>query len=114
MIEAFQGKDIMTSELKIAMADAKGNGECGVDVGGVYRDAISCFCQEFNDSSTLGERQRVPSLSLGYFPCMLSQAFIASVLFSENAVHEETLLKSFRITSSKMKMTLLLRHSKEI
>lgn len=62
MIEAFQAKDIMTSELKIVMVDAKGNNERGVDVGGVYRDAISCFWQEFNDSSTLGERERVPSL----------------------------------------------------
>lgn len=105
MIEAFQAKDIMTSELKIVMVD------------GVYRDAISCFWQEFNDSSTLGESERVPSLrhdfqsnewsaigrilakgflDLGYFPCMLSQAFIASVLFGKNSVHKETLLKSFQ------------------
>ena len=83
----------------------------------VYHDAISCLWQEFNDSSTLGERERVSSLrhdfqsnecsaigrilskgflDLGYFPCVLSQAFIASVLFRENAVHEETLLKSFQ------------------
>ena len=107
----------MTSELKIVMVDAKGNDERGVDAGGVYRDAISCFWQEFNDSSTLGERETVPSLrhdfqsnewsaigrilvkgflDLGYFPYMLSQAFIASVLFGENAVPEETLLKSFQ------------------
>jgi len=117
MIEAFQAKDIMTSELKIVMVDVKGNDERGVDIGGVYRDAISCFWQEFYDSSTLGERERVPSLrhdfqsnewsaigrilakgflDLGYFPSVLSQAFIASVLFGENSVNEETLLKSFQ------------------
>ena len=50
MIEAFQAKDIMTSELKIVMVAIKGNDERGVDVGGVYRDAISCFWQEFYDS----------------------------------------------------------------
>ena len=43
MIDAFQAENIMTSELKIVMVDAKGNDERGVDVGGVYRDAISCF-----------------------------------------------------------------------
>ena len=116
MIEAFQTENIMTSELKIVMVDARGKDERGVDGGGVYRDAISCFWQEFNDSSTLGERERVPTLrhdfqssewsavgriltkgylDLGYFPFMLSQAFIVSVLFGENAVPEETLLKSF-------------------
>lgn len=36
MTEAFQAKDIMTSELKIVMVDAKGNDERGVDIGGVY------------------------------------------------------------------------------
>ena len=123
MIEAFQAKDIMTSELKIVMVDAKGYDERGVDIGGVFWDAISCFWQEFNDSSTLGERERVPSLrhdfqsnewsaigrilakgflDLGYFPCMRSQAFIASVLFGENSVYDETLLKP-RITSPKTK-----------
>ena len=116
MIDAFQAENVMTSELKIVMVDAKGNDERGVDVSGVYRDAISCFWQEFNDSSTLGERERVPTLrhdfqysewsaiggiltkgylDLGYFPYMLSQAFLVSVIFGENAVPEETLLKSF-------------------
>lgn len=55
MIEAFQAKDIMTSERKIVMVDANGNDEGGNDIGGVYRDAISCLWQEFNDSSTLGK-----------------------------------------------------------
>jgi len=35
-------------------------------------------------------------LNLGYFPYMLSQALIVSVTFGENAVPEETLLKSFQ------------------
>ena len=62
MIDAFQAENIMTSQLRIVMVDARGKDERGVDAGGVYRDAISCFWQEFNDSSTLGERERVPTL----------------------------------------------------
>ena len=116
MIEAFQAKDIMTSERKIVMVDANGNDEGGNDIGGVYRDAISCLWQEFNDSSTLGKEKESPSLrhdfqsnewsaigrilakgflDIGYFPSMLSHAFIVSVLFGENSVHEET-LQSFQ------------------
>ncbi|XP_068698741.1 uncharacterized protein [Montipora foliosa] len=117
MIEAFQEENIMSTTLKIVMVDGRGEEEQGVDVGGVYRDAVALFWQEFNDSSTLGERERVPTLKhdfqssewsaigrilakgyldLGYFPCMLSQAFIVSVLFGENSVPEQTLLKSFQ------------------
>lgn len=116
-MEAFQEEDVINCELKIVMIDTKGNDESGVDAGGIYRDAISCFWQEFNDSSTLGERERVPSLrhdfqssewsavgriltkgylDLGYFPYMLSPAFVESVLFGEEAVAEEILLKSFQ------------------
>ena len=117
MIEAFQAENIMTSELKLVMVDLRGQDELGVDFGGVYRDAIACFWQEFNDSSTLGERERIPALrhhfqsnewsaiariftkgylDLAYFPCTLSQAFIVSVIFGENAVPGEILLNSFQ------------------
>lgn len=86
------------------MVDVRGQEERGVDVGGVYRDANACFWQEFYDSSTLGERERVPALrhdfqpsewsatgriltkgylDLGYFSCTPNQAFIVSVLFSK-------------------------------
>ena len=99
------------------MVDVRGQEERGVDVGGVYRDANACFWQEFYDSSTLGERERVPALrhdfqpsewsatgriltkgylDLGYFSCTPNQAFIVSVIFGENAVAKEILLKSFR------------------
>ena len=62
MKEAFQAENIVTPELKIVMVDVRGQEERWVDVGGVYRDAIACFWQEFYDSSTLGERERVPAL----------------------------------------------------
>ena len=62
MKEAFQAENILTPELKIVMVDVRGQEERWVDVGGVYRDVIACFWQEFYDSSTLGERERVPAL----------------------------------------------------
>ena len=115
MKEAFQAENIVTPELKIVMVDVRGQEERWVDVGGVYRDAIACFWQEFYDSSTLGERERVPALrhnpsewsaigriltkgylDLGYFPCMLSQAFVVSVIFGGKAFPAEILLKSFQ------------------
>ena len=54
MKEAFQAENIVTPELKIVMVDVRGQEERWVDVGGVYF--------EFYDSSTLGERERVPAL----------------------------------------------------
>ena len=62
MIEAFQEENIMSTTLKVVIVDGRGEEEQGVHVGGVYRDAVALFWQEFNDSSTLGERERVPTL----------------------------------------------------
>ena len=116
LIEAFTDDNIMTCTLTVVMVDDKGDEERGIDTGGVYRDAIGCFWQEFYDSSTLGEDQRVPTLrhdfqtrewaavarilakgflDLGYFPYMMSQAFIMSILFGENSVSEDILLHNF-------------------
>ena len=115
MIEQFKDEKIMSSILTFVMVDQRGQDERGEDVGGVYRDAIGCFWQEFYNSC-LGEEERVPNLrhdfqssewtaigrvivkgylDLGYFPCMLSKAFMASAFFNENAVSEEMLLHSF-------------------
>lgn len=92
------------------MVDARGNDEMGEDEKGIYRDALACFWQQFYLTCTMGERERVPTLrhdfqcdewtslgklDLGYFPIMLSPAFIISVLFGEKEVCEETLLNSF-------------------
>ena len=89
----------------------------GIDTGGVYRDAIGCFWQEFYNACTLGEEQRVPTLrhdfqarewtaiarilakgylDLGYFPYMICQAFIMSILFGESSVTEDILLDNFK------------------
>ena len=135
MIDVFQAENIMTSQLRIVMVDARGKDERGVDAGGVYRDAISCFWQEFNDSSTLGERERVPTLrhdfqssewsavrrilakgylDLGYFPYMLSQAFIVSLSSARTQSQRRPFLSRFRSISPRMNKRLLPRRSKEI
>ena len=44
------------------MVDGQGKDERGVDVKGIYRDALSIFWNEFHISCTLGERGRVPCL----------------------------------------------------
>lgn len=116
LIQEFSKEDIMVCEIKVVMVDARGNDEMGLDAKGIYRDAISCFWQEFYNTCTLGERERVPALrhdfqlnewtavariivkgfwDLGYFPVMLSKAFLAGVIFGEGLLFEETLLMSF-------------------
>ena len=116
MIQQFKDEEIMASILTFIMVDQRGEDEQGEDVGGVYRDAIGSFWQEFYDSC-LGEAERVPNLrhdfqsaewkaiarvivkgylDLGYFPYMLSKAFMASAFFNESAVSENVLLHSFK------------------
>ncbi len=84
---------------------------------GIYHDAISCFWQEFYNTRTIGERERVPALrhdfqqnewtpvarilvkgflDLGYFPVMLSETFFAGVVFGESQIAQEVLLQSFK------------------
>lgn len=116
LIQAFSDEDIMLCEVKVVMVDARGNDEMGLDLKGIYRDAIGCFWQEFYNTCTIGERERVPALrhdfqlsewtaiagilvkgfwDLGYFPIMLSKAFLVGVIFGESQIAEEILLSSF-------------------
>ena len=116
LIQAFSKEDIMLCEIKVVMVDERGNDEMGLDLKGVYRDAVSCFWQEFYNTSTIGERERVPALrhdfqlsewtavarilvkgvlDLGYFPVLLSETFLAGVVFGEIQIVQDTLLQSF-------------------
>lgn len=116
LVQEFSKEDIMVCQIKVVMVDARGNDEMGLDAKGIYRDAISCFWQEFYNTCTLGERERVPALrhdfqlsewtaiariivkglgDLEYFLVILSKAFLAGVIFSESQVAEEILLLSF-------------------
>ena len=75
------------------------------------------FWEEFNDSLTLGGRERVPALrhdfqsnewsagrrfltkdylDLGYIPCVLITAFIVCVVFEKTSIHEDIFLRSFQ------------------
>ena len=115
-IKEFSAEDIMICDIKVIMVDGKGDDELGVDAKGIYRDAISCFWQEFYNTCTMGERERVPALrhdfqletwtaiarvlvkgfwDLGYFPVMLSKAFLLAVLFGENGLEDDILMQSF-------------------
>lgn len=116
LLKEFLEDSIMTCELKIIMVDGQGRDERGEDIRGIYRDALASFWQEFYISFSLGERGRVPFLrhdfqseqwtavgriivkghqDLGYFPVMLSKAFVICAMFGEKAVSEDTLLESF-------------------
>lgn len=127
MIEQFKDGEIVSSILTFIMVDQRGQDERGEDVGGVYRDAIGSFWQEFYDLY-LGEEERVPNLQhdfqssewkaiarvivkgyldLQYFPYMLSKAFMASAFFSENAVSEDMLLNSFMRYVAKDEMEII-------
>ena len=111
----------MTCELKIILVDRYGRDERGEDFRGIYRDALSSFWQEFYVTCKLGERERVPSIrhdfqgdtwtavgriivkgyeDLGYFPVMLSKAFVISI-FGEKEVSDDMLLHSFKQYLSK-------------
>ena len=118
LLKEFLNPDIMNCQIKVIMVDFHRNGEKGVDSGGIFRDTISNFWQEFYVSCCLGERGRVPFLrhnfqadewkavgriivrgylDLGYFPVMLSQAFVLCAMLGEKAVPDDTILESFKL-----------------
>ena len=117
LIEAFSEEDIMVCEIKVIMVDSRGNDEMGLDC-----DAIFCFWQEFYNTCTIGKGERVPALrhdfqqnewtavarilvkgflDLGYFPVMLSETFLAGVVFGEIQIAQEFLLQSINRSLAK-------------
>ena len=91
MIDEFQAENTMNSQLRIIIVNARGKDERRVDAGSVYHDGFQS--SEWSADGTIFTKGY---LVLGCFPYMLSQAFILSVIFGENAVPEETLQKSFQ------------------
>ena len=98
------------------MINSLGKEEDGLDNNGVFLHALSAFWNSFYDSCTNGEDERVPVIrhdfqvaeweaiariivkgyqQVGLFPIKLSKAFTTVCLFSEEAVKEDLLLKSF-------------------
>ena len=122
LLEAFKSEDIAQAEIRITMVDGKGKDEIGEDVRGIFRDALAIFWEEFYLRCTVGTREKVPSMrhdfqsldwtavarilvkgyfDIGYFPLMLSPAFLVGVINGEVAVEEHTLVASFRRFLSK-------------
>ena len=130
LLKEFLNPDIMNFQIKVIMVDFHGNAEKGVDSGGIFRDAVSNFWKKFYVSCCLGERGRVPFLrhdfqadewkavariivrgylDLGYFPVMLSQAFVLCAMLGETAVPDDIILESFKLYLAPIDEQLLCR-----
>ena len=101
MIEYFKSHDIMNKELIFEIINERGTLEQGVGIG-VTREVYTLFWNEFANSMTIGERERVPFVrhdhfveewnaigrilvkgfeSVSYFPLFISKAFLGYCLF---------------------------------
>ena len=113
MINAFAGEEVLNANLSFVMIDNRGKEEMGEDTGGIIQDAYSGFWQSFYDRCSIGEDQRVPALQVmqrqsiarilvkgylhvKYFPFLISNVFITSMLFGEGSVSEDSLISSFK------------------
>ena len=117
MINAFADENVLNANLSFVMIDNRGKEEMGEDTGGISRDAYSGFWQSFYDRCSIGEDQRVPALRndfqvmqwqsiarilvkgyfhVKYFPFLISNVFVTSMLFGEGSVSEDSLISSFK------------------
>ena len=64
MIEVFKDESIMNSPVKVIMVNAFGKEECGVDDGGVLRDALSAFWCSFMTPARLGRKNECQQLGM--------------------------------------------------
>ena len=102
--------------MMIRVIDERGKEEEGNGIG-VTRDVLTTFWHQLFTSASLGDKDKVPCIrhdyqksvwesiarilvygykTAGYFPVALSNAFLASCLFGEDAIDEDYLLTSFR------------------
>lgn len=116
LITLFEDSDIVNKFLKIKMINDHGYDEKGEGCG-VVRDAFSLFWQDSYVSLMLGEEERVPCirhdmgkqhwqavariflkgfLQAGYFPIQISQVFLTSLMFGEDAITNDMYLQSFK------------------
>ena len=120
MIEYFKSHDIMNKELIFEIINERGTLEQGVGIG-VTREVYTLFWNEFANSMTIGERERVPFVrhdhfveewnaigrilvkgfeSVSYFPLFISKAFLGYCLFG-NQIPDMVFLESFQKYLSK-------------
>lgn len=102
--------------VEVQMLLPNGIEEAGEDNGGVMRDALSEFWEEFFEMNTVGENFKVPCLrhnmtqadwqacarvlvvgfrQEGYFPVQLAPPFLQFTLDGDDAVEEKSLLDNF-------------------
>ena len=115
MISEFKDATVLMCSLEFVFINDRGDIEVGRG-SGVMREALSIFWREFFSALSSGASEKVPSirhdyqkeewqsvariLVVGfekqrYFPLNLSQAFIASCLFGEEALPKKMLSESF-------------------
>ncbi len=116
LITLFEDKDIVNKFLEVKMINEHGNDEKGEGCG-VVRDAFSLFWNDAYLSLMLGEEERVPCIrhdmgkqqwqavariflkgffQTGYFPIQISQVFLISLMFGEDAITNDMYLESFK------------------
>lgn len=107
LMKLFLDTDVLPLNIHITMIDCRGKEEQAEDFGGVLRDTLTEFWQDFYKSSTVGNVFEVPRLRsdfgvkewtlvakiLLYFPILLAPAFIKSCL--QKVTSDEDLLDNF-------------------
>ena len=120
MTEYFKSHDIMDKELIFEIINERGTLEQGVGIG-VTREVYTLFWNEFANSMTIGERERVLFVrhdhfveewnatgrilvkgfeSVSYFPLFISKAFLGYCLFGSQ-LPDMAFLESFQKYLSK-------------
>ena len=114
MIRHFRFENILTTNIKFQIIDARGENEKGEDLGGVHREVLTLFWNEFYNSCCLGQVEKVPTIrhdftdewtcaarvlvkgymELGYLPVMLSHVFLHKVL-SDDDLDQKSMLASY-------------------
>ena len=104
------------NRVEIQMILPNGIEEVAEDNGGVFRDAITEFWQEFYERLTVGETVKVPAIrhnmsqadweacakilvvgyrEEGYFPIQLAQPFLEFTMYGDDGVSGESLKNAF-------------------
>lgn len=123
MIQQFKDSKMIDHTLKFSYIDEK-----GADAAGISRDVYAAFWTEILDHACEGEDLRVPLLlpkwqeeewksiarilvkgfkDHGYFPCRLAPVFAITVVFGENEVTNDMLLKNLFLYVSQSERDLI-------
>lgn len=115
LLDLFKDKNILDFELQVTLLDIRGTKEEGSGVG-VTREVVCMFFTEFFESCSVGRAAKVPSIrhdmskeewaavarimiaamKVGYYPLLISPAFMIATLFGESTLSDDILLESFK------------------